>query len=69
MNLSALSEKVAIDPSHLRHGGCKHNNLVQFANSLHERIDPGSLDHIHIVVLTLNLDWNGEVGLVKNLDA
>lgn len=55
------------DKTHLRDRRCEHYNLVQLANSLHELIDAWSLYHIDVVVVTLNLDRDGEVGLMQNL--
>jgi hypothetical protein len=56
-----------IEWTYLRNRRCKDYNLIEFADSLHELIDAGSLNHVHIVVVTLNFDGNREVGLVKNL--
>lgn len=52
----------------LRHRGRKHNDFIEFTNSLHELIDTRALDHIDIVIVTLNLDWDREISLVQNLE-
>jgi hypothetical protein len=53
--------------TYLGDGSCKDHNLIELANSLHELVDAGSLDHVHIVVVTLNFDGNREVGLMEDL--
>jgi len=45
----------------------KDNNFIKLADALHELINTGTLDDIYIMILTLNLNWNGEIGLVEDL--
>jgi hypothetical protein len=45
----------------------KDNNFIKLADALHELINTGTFDDIYIMILTLNLNWNGEVGLVEDL--
>ena len=45
----------------------KDNNLIKLANTLHELINTGTLYYIDVMILTLDLNWNGEVGLMKYL--
>ena len=45
----------------------KHHHFVEFANPFHELIHTGSLDHIDVVILTFDLDWNGKIGTFENL--
>jgi hypothetical protein len=53
--------------TYLRDGSCKDHNLVQLADALHELINARPLDHIDIVVLSLDLYRYGEIGLSQNL--
>lgn len=46
----------------------EYDNFVQLTNPFHELVNPGTLDHINIMVLTLNLNGNGEIGTFKNLE-
>ena len=46
---------------------CENNNLVELTHPLHERIYTWSLDHIYIVILALNLNWNSEICLMEDL--
>jgi hypothetical protein len=52
---------------YLRDGSCKDHNLVQLADPLHKLINARPLDHIDIVVLSLDLYRYGEIGLGQNL--
>lgn len=45
----------------------EHNDLVQLADPLHKLVDAGTLDNVYIVVLALDLDRDGEIGLVQYL--
>lgn len=44
-------------------GSGEDHNLVQLADPLHELVNARSLDHIDIVILSLDLNRYGEVGL------
>ena len=46
---------------------CEDDDLIEFANALHELIDTRPFDDINIVILALDLHWNREVGLVEDL--
>lgn len=46
---------------------CKHYNLVELANALHELIDARSFDDIYIMVLALNLYRYRKIGLIQYL--
>ena len=48
--------------------GGKNNNFVKFSHTLHELINTRSLDDIHIVILSFNLDGNCEICLVEYLN-
>jgi hypothetical protein len=50
-------------------GGSEHNNLIEFAHTLHELVHARPFDHIDIVVLTFNFDWYGKVSLSEYLGA
>jgi len=50
--------------AYLRDGGGEDNDFIQLADTLHELVDAGSLDDIHIVVLAFNLNRDSEVGLM-----
>ena len=65
MYIKLVKEWVSI----LRHRRCENHDLIQFADAFHEGVNSWSLDHIHIVILAFNLDRNGKVGLVQNLEA
>jgi hypothetical protein len=52
---------------YLRDRRCEDNHFVEFANPLHELINARALDHIYVVVVTLNLDWYREICLVEDL--
>jgi hypothetical protein len=45
----------------------KNNNFIKLANSLHELINAGPLYYIDVMILTLDLNWNGEIGLMEYL--
>ena len=49
------------------HRSCKHHDLVELANALHELIDARSFDDIYIMILALNLHRDREVGLIQYL--
>lgn len=60
-----LHEKNSTD---LGDGSGKHDNFVEFTNTLHELVHAWPLDDINIVVCPFNLDWNGEVCLMEDLN-
>ena len=43
------------------------NDFIEFTNTLHELINTRTFDNIDIMILTLDLNWYGEVSLVKYL--
>lgn len=45
----------------------KDNNLIKLTNALHELINTGTLYYIDVMILTLDLNWNSEIGLMKYL--
>ncbi len=45
----------------------KDDNFIKFAYALHELIHARSLDHVDIMILSLDLDGNSEIRLVQNL--
>jgi len=53
--------------THLRHGCREHDNLVKLADTLHELIDPRSLDNVDIMIRPFDLDGNRKVGLLQQL--
>ena len=55
------------DRIYLGHRGSEDDHFVQLPHALHELIHARSFDDVDIVILTLNLHGNGEVGLMKNL--
>lgn len=57
-----------VDMTYLRDRSREHNYFVQLSHSLHELIHARSLYDVHIVVVTLYLYRNGEVGLVEKLE-
>ena len=63
MDVELIQERISVLAD--RRG--KYYNLVQLADSLQKRVDTGSLDNIDVVILALDLDWDGKVGLVKDL--
>ncbi len=50
--------------AYLRHGGCEHNNLIKFTDSFHKLIHTRPLDHIDIMIITLDLNRDCEICLV-----
>lgn len=46
---------------------CKHDDLVKLTHSLQERIHAGSFYDVDVMVLTFDLDWDGEICLMQNL--
>lgn len=53
--------------AHLRDRRRKDNNFVEFTDSLHELIYARSFYDVHIMIVALNFDRDGEVRLVQNL--
>lgn len=53
---------------YLRDRSGEDNHLVQLAHSLHELIDTRPLDHIHVVILSFDLDGDSEIGLMQYLE-
>lgn len=45
----------------------KHHHFIKLANPLHELVHAGPLDHIDVVVLSLDLDWDGEISAFQDL--
>lgn len=60
VNVQLVEKRVAV----LRYGRSEDHDLVELTHALHEGIDAGPLDDINVVVLTFDLDWDREVGLV-----
>lgn len=52
---------------YLGHRGREDDHLIQLADAFHELVDPGSFDDVDVVILTFDLDGDGEVGLMENL--
>ena len=50
--------------THLGHGSGEDNDFIQLADSLHELVNPGSLDDIDVVKLAFNLNRDREIGLM-----
>lgn len=48
--------------------GGKDHHLIQLTNALHELVDAGPLDDIDIMVLSLDLYGDSEVGLMQYLE-
>jgi hypothetical protein len=45
----------------------EHDYLIQLANPLHKLVDAWALDNVYVVILTLYLDRNSEIGLMQYL--
>lgn len=54
-------------PAYLRNRSRKDDDFIQLPYSLHEFVHARPLDDVHIVVVTLDLYRNGEVGLMEKL--
>lgn len=54
----------AEEAAYFGHRSCKDNYFVELADSLHEVVHSGTLYDVDVVVLTLDLDGNGEVCLM-----
>jgi hypothetical protein len=50
--------------SYLGDTGGEYNHFVKFSHSLHELIDTGSFNHVHVVILSLDFDWDREISLM-----
>lgn len=48
--------------SHLAETCSEYNDLVDLAHLLQKVVDAGTLDHVHIVCLRLNLDRDNVIG-------
>lgn len=53
--------------TYLGHRRCEHDNLVELAHSLHKLVYAWPLDHVDVVIITLDFHGYREVGLVENL--
>lgn len=51
----------------LRDGSGEDHDLIQLAHAFEKGIDAGAFDDVDVVILTLDLDGQGEVRLVKDL--
>lgn len=57
-------EEIADVGAHLAQTRRKNDNLVDLAHLLQEVVDTGALDHVHIMPIILDLDWDHVVGLL-----
>ena len=53
--------------TYLGYRGCEDNHFVELADTFHELVNTGALDHVDIVIVALDLNGNREIGLVKYL--
>lgn len=60
VNIQLVEKRVPV----LRYGRSEDHDLIELTYALHEGVDAGPLDDVDVVVLTFDLDWNCEVGLV-----
>lgn len=61
--IQLIEERITV----LGYGSRKHHHFVQFPNPLQELINTRSFYDIDVVILSLDLDGNREVGLVEYL--
>lgn len=53
--------------TYLRNGRSEYHNFVQLANSLHEFINTRSFYDVYVVIVSFNLNRDGEICLVQDL--
>lgn len=63
VNIELVKKWVAI----FTNGRGEDNDFIEFADALHELVDAGTFDDIHVMIGAFDFDRDGEVGLMEEL--